>query len=106
MKCAMDGYPVHGVKLVMGRYLPVVVERSCQLMLSPESNPPLRFGCHFSPADKETNWFERKHPAWHVTLNAICRNSLLGCMVADTIKLCLPAKCIEGCIVVLMCFNV
>ncbi len=63
MKCAMDGYPVHGVGMVMGHYLPVMVERSCQLRLSPESNPPPpHFGCHFFLADKETNWFERKHP--------------------------------------------
>ena len=102
MKCAMDGYPVHGVGLVMGHYLPVMVEHSCQLILSPESNLPPGFGCHFFPADKETNWFKRKHPAWGVTLNAICCKSLLGCMVADTIRLCLLAKHIKGCIAILM----
>jgi hypothetical protein len=85
MKCAMDRYPVHRVELVVGQYLPVVVEHSCQLVLSPESNPPPRFRCHFFPADKETNWFEREHPAWHVTLNAIYHDSLLGCVVADTV---------------------
>ncbi len=106
MKCVMDRYPVHGVKLVVGQYLPVMVEGPCQLVLSPESNPPPRFGCHFFPADKETNWFERKHPAWHVTLNAIYHDFLLGCMVADTVKLCLLAEHIKGHIIILMCFNV
>jgi hypothetical protein len=102
----MYRHPVHGVKLIIGQYLPIVIEHSCQLVLSPEANPPPCLGCHFFALDKEANGFERVHPAWGCPFGAICRISLRCCVVTDTAKLCLPTEFIKGHVVVLMCFYV
>ncbi len=90
----------------MGQYLPIMIEHSCQLVLSPEANPPPCLGCHFFASDKEANGFKREHLAWGCPFGAIHCNSLLCCVVTDTVKLCLPTELIEGHIVVLMFFYV
>jgi hypothetical protein len=60
----------------------------------------------FFALDKEVDAFEREYPAWGCPFGAIHRDSLLCCMVTDTVKLCLPTELIKDDIVVLMCFYV
>jgi hypothetical protein len=60
----------------------------------------------FFASDKEANGFKREHPAWGCPFGAIHRNSLLCCMVTNTVKLCLPTELIHGHVVILMCFYV
>jgi hypothetical protein len=55
---------VHSVELITGQYLLIVIEHLCQLVLSPEANPPPCLGCHFFALDKEADGFKREHPAW------------------------------------------
>ncbi len=90
----------------MAQYLPIDIERSHQLVLHPEANPPPCLGCHFFAPDKEANGFEREHLAWDCPLCPIRRNSLFCCVVADAVELCLPAELNKLNVVVLMCLYV
>jgi hypothetical protein len=103
----MYRYPVHRVELIMGQYLSDHDRTFVPTGVEPRSeSTPLSWMSFFFALDKEANGFEREHPAWGCPFGAIHRDSLLCCVVTDTVKLCLPTEIIKGNVVVLMCFYV
>ena len=102
----MDGLPVDGIELFKLQEFTVAIVFTCKVMVGPVTDVAACFRRHLFPMNKESNWFQREHFAWHCLFDTVHSYSMFCCAVTYAIQLCFPAQVTEGCLVILVHFDV